>query len=195
MEAMAALFTSAAAGGATAGTVAGTIGPTAGFASSAATLAGGAASAAGGGGLFSMAGLFSVAEGIFSLASGFAQASSLNQAAEWEDIRAQQELLQGRREALEIAESLNETLAHNLVATAASGIAFEGGPVEGQRAAVEKADFETSITRENATINAKAREASADQLRADAGSAILGGFMGAAKAGGRYAYYKERRGK
>lgn len=198
MEALAALFTSAAAGGATAGTVAGTIGPTAGFASNAATLAGGAASAASagaaGGFLGSLSGWFSVAEGISGLFQGFAEADALSTQAAYEDVRAKGELLRGRREALEIAEALNETIANNAVATAASGISTEGSPAEAARAASEKADFETGITRTNAQINAAARSAQADAYRGEATGAIFGGIASAARAGGRYLLREERRG-
>lgn len=126
-----------------------------------------------------ISGGFGVLSALTSIASGNLQASAIESQQQMEDFRARSELLKGKREAIDAMEALNKTLAGRTVAVAASGITGEGSPGAGREAAIKKAEFETSIIRSNAAINAGARASNADQLSLDADAAQFRGYGGA----------------
>ena len=140
-----------------------------------------------------ISGGLAVASGLSSIAGGNMQAGALKTQAMLEDVRARQEMIQGRREALEALEGLNKTLSINQVRRAASGLTGEGSALAGQQAAIQKGEFEMGITRDNAELNAAARRTSADQLRMDADAAQMAGYGGAVGAAATWAAGAARR--
>ena len=129
---------------------------------------------------------------ISSIASGAAAKNAAMEGAMFEGIAAKQELLKGRREALQIAEQEQEALEQNMVNVAASGITGQGSPKAAQEAIIKKADFETSITRTNAELNAQARTVKGKQLELEGDAAFTGGVSDAA---GTVAGFFLRRGR
>lgn len=164
------------------------------FGASAAGAAGGmfattgaAAATAGAGSIFAGIGTLDVLSGGLSafsalsrMAAGDAQSAALQTQANFETFGAKQEILKGRREALEIAEAAAEAIEQNIVAAGAAGLTGEGSVRAAQDAIREKANFETAITRSNAAINSGARRGTAESLRIDAGAARTSGKAAAA---------------
>ena len=136
----------------------------------------------------------SAVSGLASLASGQMQAGALESQAMWEDFSARQELLKGRREALEVMESLNESMGAEAVRIGASGITGEGSPAEAMKAAQEKADFELGMTRDNAAILSAGRRAGAKSLKLEAAGARIAGVAEAVSTVGGAGYRISQRG-
>ena len=118
---------------------------------------------------------------ISSIAAGQAAETASKEAALFEEFGEKQEILKGRKDALAIFEKQNDLLAQNLVNIGASGITGEGSPKAAQEAIIQKAEFETGITRSNAIINAEARKSKARQLRIEGRGARIAGQASAAK--------------
>lgn len=204
MEAAVAMFASSGTAAAATGATAFGMGAGASMAMTGGTaLAGvsGGAALAGGTGL--MAGLttgemifsgLSTVSSLASMASGMQQGAAMESQAMWEDFSARQELLKGRREALQVMESLNESLGAEAVRVGASGITGEGSPAEAVIAAREKADFELGMTRDNAEILAAGRRAGASSLRLEATGARIAGAAQAAGTAGEAVMRIKRRG-
>lgn len=136
----------------------------------------------------------SMLSGLSSLASGEMEAGALESQAAWEDFSSRQEILKGRREALEVMESLNESLGNEAVRIGASGITGEGSPAEAVKAAHEKADFELGMTRDNAAILAAGRKAGAKSLKLEATGARIAGVTEAVSTVGEAGYRISKRG-
>lgn len=145
----------------------------------------------GSGGVFSLAagslsafdifsGVTTAFSAISSIAAGQATQAASEEGALFEEFGAKQEILKGRREALDILEKENEALEQNIVNVAASGITGQGSAKTAQEAIISKAEFETGITRTTAELNAEARRAKAKQQRAEGQAAATGGVTSAA---------------
>lgn len=198
MEALAAVFVgvAAAAGPATTAGVAAVTGglSAAGTAATAGLL--GSAGAFGAGGTLTafdlITGGLTAFSGISNIAAGQAEAEGLEEAAVFEEFGAKQEILKGRREALDILQTEQDLLEQNIVSTLASGITGQGSPKAAQQAIISKAAFETDITRTGAEISAAARRAKGEQLEIEAPAARLAGF---GRAAGDVAGFFLRRGR
>lgn len=129
-----------------------------------------------------------------SISSGNMRKAALDEQSLFEDAASRQELIKGRKEAVDMLSRLNDTIENNIVSTAASGITGEGSPAAASEAAIEKGNFEIGITRDNAIINAGARLARSRQLKIEANSARTEGFTRAAGAVALDAAITSRRG-
>lgn len=119
-----------------------------------------------------------------SIAAGKTQAAGFESQRMMEEFASKQEILKGRKEALDAQDKLNDTLELNIVRAAAGGVTGEGSVRAASDAAISKSNFEVGITRDNAEINAGARRAQADQLGLEADAAEQ---PGVANAGGTVA--------
>lgn len=168
------------------------------FATAFAAMAGGGAAAAGAGA--AAAGAGAAAAGGFSLLQGIQVASTvigglasifagaqkqdaLNAQAADEDLKASQELLNGREEAVKAMKQLNAEMAQSAVASYASGLAPSGSVLNAQSAALEIGDRNVSSARENSKMISLGRRSQAAQLRAEGRSAMTGGIFGAISGG------------
>lgn len=153
---------------------------------SSAAAAGGAAAGAATTG-FSLTSLLStgatVVGGLASLASGRNQASALNAQAGQEDIKAVQEEINGRQEALTAMRKLNADLGNVLVAGYASGLAPSGSVEAAQNEALQTGEANITMARNNARFAAAARRGQAAQLRTEARGAKSQGLFSAISGG------------
>ncbi len=138
---------------------------------------------------------FSAISAISDIASGQAGAAALEEGALFEEFGAKQEILKGRREALDILQTEQDLLEQNIVSTLASGITGQGSPKAAQQAIISKAAFETDITRSGAVIAAEARRAKGRQLKIEAGAAKTTGLTAAAGDVAGFFLRRGRRGK
>jgi hypothetical protein len=121
-----------------------------------------------------------------SIAGGQAAGAAAETSARFESFAAQQELLKGRKEALEISQRTVEALEQNMVNALAAGVTGEGSVAAAQEAIAKKGEQETSISRSNAAISSAARRARADQLRLEASSSRFSGYTNAASSVGNF---------
>ena len=115
-----------------------------------------------------------------SIGAGKMQAAGLESRRMMEEFASKTEMLKGRREALEAASALNESLEANIVRSAAGGVTGEGSVQAAQQAAVDKANFELDMSAAGAGIRAGSRRATARQLGIEADAAGDSGYGTAA---------------
>lgn len=172
---MATLFTALIAG----------IGGGGGAAAGATAAAGAAGTAAGAAGtLATIASIGStVVGGLASIASGKQQKSALFAQAEQEDMKAVQETLEGRQNALTAMRQLNKDLANITVAGYGSGLTAEGSIEAAQNEAIATGEANINMARDNASYAAAARRGQATQLRNEGRAAGSQGIFGAISGG------------
>lgn len=126
----------------------------------------------------------SIASGLMGMGQANAQAASLEESALWSDFGARQEILKGKQEAVEQRRQLNKVMAANIAAGYASGLGGEGSISQASIDAMNEADYQLGITRDDAIMRSATRRTQARQARnqasstRDAGlwSAVSGGF-------------------
>lgn len=165
------------------------------FATAFAALAGGGAAAGAGaaaagaaatGGFTLLQGIqvaSTVIGGLAAIFAGAQQQEALNTQAKDEDIKASQELLNGREEAVKAMKQLNAEVAASVVASYGSGLAASGSVTEAQRASLVVGDRNVSNARENASMVASGRRSQAAQLRAEGRAKMTGGIFSAITGG------------
>lgn len=156
---------------------------------SAAAAAGGAAASASGAATIGST-LASIASagatvigGLASMRSGQAQQSALNAQAGDEEMKAVQETLEGRQQALTAMRNLNKDLANIVVAGYGSGLEPTGSIEAAQNEASRVGDANINMARENANYASAARRGQAQQLRNEGRSARQQGIYGAVSGG------------
>lgn len=164
---MATMFATAFAAMATAGTAAAGAGAAAATAASGFTLLQGVQIAS------------TVVGGLAAIFGGAQQQQALESQAADEDIKASQELLNGREEAVKAMKQLNAEMAQSAVASYASGLAPSGSVINAQEAALAIGDRNVATSRENGKIASLGRRAQASQLRTEGRSAMTGGIFSA----------------
>lgn len=139
--------------------------------------------AAAGGGLFSgitaMQGLSfasTIASGLMGMGQANAQASSLEESAMWSDFSARQEILKGKQEAVEQKRQLNKVIASNITAGYASGLTGSGSVGQASIDAMEEADYQLGIGREDALMRAGTRRMQGRQQRSQASTTRTSGL-------------------
>lgn len=136
--------------------------------------------------LFSFSNILSFASGISQLAGGILQGQQLDAQSELEALRAENELINGRRDVLSEKEALLRDLASFNARQAGSGSStVEGSPAAAKKAAIEDSEFQTDITRRGARIRAATRRTSAANIATSATSARVSGLSGALATGAR----------
>lgn len=152
--------------------------------------AAGAAAAAGAGaatGGFSLLQGIQVAStvvgGLAAIFGGMQKQAALEAQAADEDIKASQELLNGRQEAVKAMKVLNAEMAQSVVASYASGLAPSGSVINAQEAALEIGDRNVSSARETGAMVAAGRRSQSAQLRAEGRAAMTGGIFSAISGG------------
>lgn len=166
------------------------------FATAFATLTGGAAAAGAGAaaaGAGAAAGGFSLLQGLqvastvvgglAAIFGGAQKQAALEAQAADEDVKASQELLNGREEAVKAMRQLNAEMAQAAVASFASGLAPSGSVLAAQEAALEVGTRNVETARENGQVAALGRRSQARQLRAEGGAAMTGGIFSALSGG------------
>jgi len=128
------------------------------------------------------------------IAAGNAAADALNASAAFEDLAAQQEVIKGRQEALQITEAMTEALEQNIVNAGASGITGEGSVKAAQLAIKAKGEQELDTSKANSEIAAASRRVKGRSLRLDADARQTGGFASAVKGVAQIAFLRTRRG-
>lgn len=153
-----------------------------------------ATTAAGGFGLLDAlsTGLF-IASGIGQIGSGIAEQKLLSGQSKMEEFNAQQEVLRGREESLRILQELNQNLAAQTVGAFASGLAPTGSVEAGKKQAIQSAQFETGIARDEAEMRAGARRQQAAVQKRRGQAALVGGLFDAAGTFGEGAIRVARR--
>lgn len=178
------------------------------FATLAATLggggaaAGGAAAAAGTAGAaasgFSLASIASfgatVAGGLASLSASGMKASALEAQGADEDMKAVQESINGRQDALTAMRKLNSDLASVVVAGYGSGLTPEGSIAAAQDEAIATGEANINMARENASFASASRRQQGYQLRREAQGERSGGLFSLVTAGLSYAGRAKARG-
>jgi hypothetical protein len=151
----------------------------------------GLAVAAEGGGVVASAGLISagsVISGGFIATSALAtigaanqQATALESEALFAEYNAKADLLEGRRQGIDVLKELNATIARNTVSGFASGLRGSGNVAQASLDAIAASEFELDLTRDAAIIRAGSRTAQAAASRVEAGATRTAGL---ATAGG-----------
>ena len=128
-----------------------------------------------------ISGTFTGVSALASIGSANLQATALESEALFEEFNAKQDLLEGRRQGLEITKELNATIASNIVSGFASGLRGSGNVVRASLDAIAESEFQLDLTREGALIRAGSRTAQAAATRREAGATRVAGL---ATAGG-----------
>jgi len=114
------------------------------------------------------------------------------------ELQSRRDFLSGRLEVLRINKDLNDTLASNKVRNAAAGLAtgFRGqGSVDAAtEAAIKKSEFETSLARENATIQSASKLLDREALALNKREVGNQGLLRAAETGADFFSTSRRRG-
>jgi len=165
------------------------------FATAFAAMAGGGAAAAGAGAAAAgaAAGGFSLLQGVqiastvvgglAAIFGGAQKQAALEAQAADEDIKASQELLNGREQAVKAMKQLNAEMAQSAVASFASGLAPSGSVLEAQNQALEIGQRNVDTARDNAAVASMGRRSQARQLRAEGSAAMTGGIFSALSGG------------
>jgi len=160
-----------------------------------APVAGGLTNAVAASSIFSFSNVLSFASGVSQLAGGFLQGQQLDAQAELEGLRAENELINGRRDIVNEKEALLRSLASFNAQQAGRGVStVTGSTAAAKRAAVEESEFQTDITRRAARIRAFTRRASAANIASQASGARLSGLAGAIATGAKAVDRQQRRG-
>lgn len=109
---------------------------------------------------------------------GLSNAASLREQAQYEDMRARQELIMGRQEEVEVLKRSNQALARTIARAGAAGLDLEGSPSDTARDINKEADLQLATSRDATQVAMLTRTMNATRLRRRAGSAAFGGFMG-----------------
>lgn len=140
---------------------------------------------AGGGALQALSIASTVVGGIAALSAGAAEKQALYNRAEDEEIKASQEVLKGREDAVKAMQRTEQLLAQNAVAGFASGLEASGSVVTAQEEAMEIGDRNLATSRENAQMAVYGRRSQASQYRVEGDAAArtgmfkaLGGVLG-----------------
>lgn len=173
-------------------------GAAAGTAAAAGAAGAGAAAAGASAGAGLLSGLSTAATvvgGLAAFASGQQQAAALESQAVQEETLAVQEELQGRQAALDALRNLNRQQAQIATAGFASGIGGgEGSVAAAQREAERAATEDIELSRTGAQLRSAARRGQAQQSRASASGARLGGLFQAVQGGISLLQRREARG-
>lgn len=132
--------------------------------------------------------------GLASLASGSGQAAALNAGADQEMIKASQDELEGRQNAVNAFRQMNEEMSAGLVGSAASGLSSSGSTIVAMEEAQKIGERNASAARDIGSANAAARRQSAFQMRQEAKGAKLGGVLGAVGGALQYGLRNNSRG-
>lgn len=143
--------------------------------------------AAAGGGLSTLTTLASfgstVVGGLASIASGRQQQHAAEMAASDEEMKATQETLTGRQDALTAMRRLNADLSSITVAGYASGLDPSGSVQAAKDQASEVGEANMNMARDNAAFASASRRQQAQQYRNEGRGAYAQGIMGAVSGG------------
>ena len=125
--------------------------------------------------------------------AGQSAEQELMQSAALSEIQASQDLLEGRRQSLEITDNLIETMERNRVAGFASGLQSSGSVAQASQDAMREANLSRDLTQSNAQIRAAGRRAQGAVTRSRASNAFQRGVTGAIGTVGNQAARNYRR--
>lgn len=123
------------------------------------------------------------------ISAGNAEAEALELEASLKGLQAEQETLQGRKDALDATIQLNDVLSSNLAGGFGAGLRSSGSVSQASVNAKQEADFTRDLVRSTAKIRAMSKGIEANVDRKRAANARSGGVM---KAVGRVAGFAQR---
>lgn len=122
--------------------------------------------------------------------AGELAAASLEQQAAFADIQSRQELLKGRKEALDIEALTLDEIAEFQAGVGARGITGSGSARAAQEAAITASNRQQDFASENAKIRAATQRITGRSLRIDAAAERVTGVLGAGKTLAEFAIKK-----